>query len=204
MRYPPEHREQTRQRIIDVASQRLRKEGIANVGVASVMADAGLTHGGFYAHFKSKDDLVCAAIGHAGDVTLHRLKEAVDSEATPEENLEAILGDYLSILHRDMAEKGCVAAAFGSDASRLREDCGEVFTKVLRDRVQFLSEILVDQDDARDKAVAIFSMMVGAMVLSRGVRDERLSHRILRAGKKFAMRLARDGRGSKVSRQVRR
>ena len=121
MRYDADHKERTRERVLQEAVKAIRKEGPGKLGVASVMAEAGLTHGGFYAHFKSRDELMLAAIGQMfGEV--RGLFEKRTEGLSPKEALRAYIGFYLSRTHRDMRDGGCPLPVLSSDLPRMNND----------------------------------------------------------------------------------
>ncbi|WP_054696579.1 TetR/AcrR family transcriptional regulator [Desulfosarcina cetonica] len=115
MRYPKDHRENTYKKIMDIASRRFRKEGIQAVGIAGLMSDAGLTHGGFYSHFKSKEELAVKSIIQA----LEETRAFLESYAKKNHGgLEKLIQAYLHPIHRDTPENGCAIAAIGPELSR--------------------------------------------------------------------------------------
>src|SRR5277367_6434987 len=126
MRYEKGHKETTRRRIIETAAARFRKDGIESVGVADLMAEAGLTHGGFYSHFASKEDLVKAALEEASAHSVRNFARRIE-----EGGLEAWIRGYLRKEHRDHPEKGCVAAALGSEVVRHPKTTRKVFSENL-------------------------------------------------------------------------
>src|SRR5579859_7969689 len=117
MRYQPEHKAKVHKQIVEDASRRLRAEGLAGAGVASVMQDTGLTHGGFYRHFRSKNDLLVESIGEAFHSTAGWLAK-IAAQAPPATAWKAIVTAYLSPEHCDHAEKGCPLAALGPELAR--------------------------------------------------------------------------------------
>src|SRR5688572_17273145 len=118
MRYSDTHKDETHQRIVKTAAKAFRKHGINGIGLVPLMKETGLTHGGFYAHFKSKDALVGEAIDAAFDQTIKRLRRA--AEAAPQKTRRrAIIDEYISEAHRDDPSVGCAAAAFGTETARL-------------------------------------------------------------------------------------
>src|SRR5205823_5671121 len=119
MRYSETHKEETHQRIVKTAAKSFRKHGINGIGVVPLMKESGLTHGGFYAHFKSKDALVGAAIDAAFEQTISRLKRAADA-APQKSRRRAIIDEYISDGHRDDPAGGCAVAAFGTETARLK------------------------------------------------------------------------------------
>jgi len=115
----PSRREITHERIVDVAARSLRRDGFAGVGVADVMKQAGLTHGGFYAHFESREALLAEAIERAGRESGGRMRERIDAcMARGESGLRAVIENYLSETHLTGAESGCVVAALSSEMPR--------------------------------------------------------------------------------------
>jgi len=179
MRYPPEHKEETRARIVKAAARAFRKHGVDGIGVAELMKGAKLTHGGFYAHFKSKDALVAAAVDAAFDQTTARL-EATVSETPPDQRRRAVLEAYMTPWHRDHPEAGCAIPSLGADVSRLDAATKRSF----EGRVTSLIELIAGegQDQAsRASAITTLAAMVGGMVLARSVRSDALSQEILDA-----------------------
>jgi TetR/AcrR family transcriptional regulator, transcriptional repressor for nem operon len=190
MRFEKGHKAATRQRIIEVASERFRKDGVAAVGIAGVMADAGLTHGGFYAHFGSKEDLVREAMVAAFESTNARPQSALK----PGENaLERRIRGYLRPAHRDTPERGCAAAALVAEVARHDPATREAFTGELEGIVGRIAEQLPDgvaEAARKSTAIGIFGVMLGALQLSRAVADPALSDAILESGIQAALKLA--------------
>lgn len=179
MRYPPEHKEETRGKIIHAAASAFRKHGVNGVGVAQLMKGAKLTHGGFYAHFESKDALVADALDAAFDETMSHL-EAAAAAVPAKQRKQAVIDAYLTRKHRDHPEAGCAIAALGSDVSRLDADTRRRFEA----RVDALIELIAGaggNDAARASAIRTLATMVGGMVLARAVRSEAMSQELLEA-----------------------
>jgi TetR/AcrR family transcriptional repressor of nem operon len=179
MRYPPEHKEETRGKIIHAAASAFRKHGVNGVGVAQLMKGAKLTHGGFYAHFESKDALVADALDAAFDETMSHL-EAAAAAVPARQRKQAVIDAYLTRKHRDHPEAGCAIAALGSDVSRLDADTRRRFEA----RVDALIELIAGaggNDAARASAIRTLATMVGGMVLARAVRSEAMSQELLEA-----------------------
>src|SRR5687768_14370669 len=126
MRYEKGHRDATRKRIIAVAAQQLRKDGVGASGVAGLMASAGLTHGGFYSHFPSKDALIEEAVGEAIEQFKSSIRNVAESN---EDKFEAVVRSYLSEYHRDNPETGCVAGALAPEIARHSPAVRAMFTK---------------------------------------------------------------------------
>ncbi|CAG2150857.1 hypothetical protein LMG31506_04309 [Cupriavidus yeoncheonensis] len=177
MRYPPEHKEATRTRIVKAAARAFRKHGVDGIGVAQLMKGAKLTHGGFYAHFESKDALVADAIEEAFDQTTARL-EATLSEAPPDQRRRAVVDAYMTPWHRDHPESGCAIPALGADVSRLDAATRRSFEARITSLIQLIAG--EDKDPAsRAAAITALAAMVGGMVLARSVRSDALSREIL-------------------------
>ncbi|AXE35120.1 TetR/AcrR family transcriptional regulator [Chromobacterium phragmitis] len=177
MRYPDSHKAQTRRRIVAMAALRFRAEGLAGVGIANLMADLGLTHGGFYAHFAGKDELVAAACGEALRQMAQQWRQRLESAADGT-RLAALAEDYLSPTHRDFPDSGCAAAALAGEIARQNP-------AVRRDFASGLEPLMAILDDARRldgggmAPEASLALMVGALLLARAVPDAELSRRFL-------------------------
>ncbi len=180
MRYKNDHKEQIRQKILESAAARLRAKGIAASGVVGLMADVGLTQGGFYAHFKSKDALVCESL-QAGMQHLYQTVQNTMDKANGKP-LEAFLDQYLSHAHRDAPGSGCVASALSGE---LRESSAEIramFTRQVTEMAALLSQALPaewTQEERQNYAEMIYATLVGTMSLARAVNDEAMSNRLL-------------------------
>lgn len=172
-----------RERIVDVAARLFREKGYDGIGVADLMKNAGLTHGGFYGHFASKEDLMIEACQHALEKSLEGWRAKVASE--PQRALPAIIDSYLTTRHRDQPGTGCPAAAMGADVARMSPGARPAFTQATRQQFALLEGLLPEGAPAERhrQAIATFAAMVGAMVLARSVDDEALSMEILDAVK---------------------
>lgn len=179
MRYPPEHKEETRARIVKAAASAFRKHGVNGVGVAQLMKGAKLTHGGFYAHFKSKDALIVDAIDAAFDETMARLENAVES-APRDQRARAVLDAYMTRRHRDHPDAGCAIATLGQDVARLGARTRRRFEPRVASLIKLISGGSEDSE-VRADAIRTLSAMVGGMVLARSVRAEDLSNEIMEA-----------------------
>jgi TetR/AcrR family transcriptional repressor of nem operon len=182
MRYPKEHKEITHRRVVEIASKRFRKEGVGAVGVATLMADAGLTHGGFYNHFSSKEDLIEEAIVGAMESTFARVLQRVEADG-----IEPFIRSYLRPAHRDHPETGCAVAALAAEIARRPKSTRAAFTKRVSKLISFIEARLPKRDAA--VAQAIFSILVGTLQLARAVSDSKLSNQLLRAGENAALAL---------------
>src|SRR5438477_605490 len=132
MRYGKEHKAETRKRVVEAAARRFRKNGIEATGVVELMADAGLTHGGFYAHFPSKEMLVRETIVAASEQSRRHFQDQIDeAREQGREPLEQLVRGYLTTAHRDRPDRGCSIAALGSEIARHPRKTREVFTEGL-------------------------------------------------------------------------
>jgi TetR/AcrR family transcriptional repressor of nem operon len=196
MRFDKGHKEQTRRRIVETAARRFRKEGVEAVGIAGLMADAGLTHGGFYAHFASKEDLVRAALEEASMQAQAR-RAAVLEQADPGlQRLDALIRFYLRPSHRDAPEQGCVAAALIAEVARHEPETRAAFAERLAALLaQFESALPADMppEQKERRAIGLFGTMLGTLQMARAVTDPALSDKMLQSGIEAAMALARMG-----------
>jgi AcrR family transcriptional regulator len=179
-RYGKAHKEATRQRIIDTAGRRLKRDGIDGSGIATLMKDAGLTNGAFYAHFASKDDLVATAVAEQ----LRQQRANYGAYLPGRAGLEQFVREYLSNEHRDSPEDGCPSAALLDEIGRSSDATKEAFTDGLLISIDNMAAQLSPDDpqSARVKALTVFGMMVGTMQLSRALADRRLADAILEQG----------------------
>jgi TetR/AcrR family transcriptional regulator, transcriptional repressor for nem operon len=191
MRYEKGHKDATRQRIIDVASRQFRENGVAAVGLAGIMTDAGLTNGAFYSHFKSKEELVQVVLSNA----LRRREATLRTASEANAGLEATIRDYLSPRHRDRPSGGCPTAALVAEIARHPKPTRDAFTDKVSEFIALIATQVRDgsADAARRKAAAIYGMMVGTLQLARAVNDKRLSDEILESGVSAALALADGG-----------
>jgi AcrR family transcriptional regulator len=198
MRYEKGHKDVTRKRIVDVASKRFRKEGVEAVGLAGLMADAGLTHGGFYAHFKSKEDLVREAVSDAfgqSNAAFERVvRDRGDGDGDGdggEDGFAVIVRKYLRPEHRDHPELGCAAAALVAEIARHPEPTREAFTGQLNRLVDLVeAQLPASPSDRRRKcATAVVALMMGSLQLARAETDAARSAEILDSGVEAAFAL---------------
>lgn len=181
MRYDTEHKQRTRAKVLEAAAQAIRNDGPERVGVAAVMAEAGLTHGGFYAHFKSKDELVAAAIDSMFEESRARLARETEGRGA-KEGLAAYVDFYLSARHRDARGRGCPIAALASDAPRLSGDVRAAFAAGVARLAAGLAEKLAEAGTAEPQTAArsMVAELVGALSLARVETDPATSNAILR------------------------
>jgi TetR/AcrR family transcriptional repressor of nem operon len=180
MRYDTEHKQHTRASVLKAAAKAIRTDGPHKIAVASVMAEAGLTHGGFYAHFASKDDLIAAAIEQMFEEGRARLLRETENRS-PAEALSAYIDFYLSKAHRDARSRGCPVAALSSDLPRLADPVRKKFAAgVSRLTEAFAVQLeLLGNADARTIARSMLSELVGALSLARIEIDSARSEAIL-------------------------
>ena len=170
-----------RQTVINVASRLFRERGFDGIGLKDLMKGAGLTQGAFYKQFASKEDLAAQASRRALESAFSRWSAA--AAANPKDPLGAVIAFYLSTEHREERMDGCPIVALGSDAARQGVDVKASFEAGIREYLELLGSWVgdVDGEEPNGKAMAILSTMVGALILSRTVNDERLSKRFLQA-----------------------
>ncbi|TGN14463.1 TetR/AcrR family transcriptional regulator [Leptospira ilyithenensis] len=188
IRYEKGHKETTRKHIIDIASKQFRKGGVEAVGLAGLMKDAGLTNGAFYAHFKSKEDLVREVLVAAFDSQLKMLSEAQKHGL----KLEDAIRDYLSPQKRDNVEDSCPAAALMAEVARHSKPTRKVFSEKVHLLLDLFSSQIRDKDPKKRerKAISIYAQLVGSLQLARVETDKEKSNLILRSGIDAALELA--------------
>jgi TetR/AcrR family transcriptional repressor of nem operon len=190
MRYDKGHKDATRERIIDVASRQFREHGVAAVGLAGIMNDAGLTNGAFYAHFSSKEDLVREVLAKPG-----KRNEMWQAAAESGAGLASTIRGYLSSAHRDNPGRGCPISALAAEIARHPKGTRDAFTGKVTNVIDLIAAHLNSgtERERRQKAVAVYGLMVGTLQLARAVNDKRLSEEILRSGAAEAISLAGQG-----------
>lgn len=187
MRYGKEHKQATRRRIIQTAGPRLKRDGIDGSGIATLMADAGLTNGAFYAHFASKDDLVATAVADQ-----LREQRASFSEREPgRAAVEQYLREYLSVQHRDNPGDGCPSAALLDEIGRGTDAVKRAYTDGLLAVIDDIAARLApdDPESARMKTLSVFALMAGTLQLSRALADRHLADEVLEQGIQNALTL---------------
>ena len=165
----------THDRIVDAAARAIRRSGYAGTGVADIMKDAGLTHGGFYAHFASREAMLAEAADRAGAEGVAAV-ERVAAAAPPRKALQALLRAYLSKTHVVGVETGCAVAALGSEMPRQAPEVRRAATRRIKEMIDVIARQSPDwgQPGAHQHALVTVSTMVGALVLARAVDDSRL------------------------------
>ena len=191
MRYDKGHKDASRRRIMEVAGERFRSDGIAASGLAGIMKDAGLTNGAFYPHFQSKADLVRESVAAAMESQADQMGEIMSAGG-----VEAAIAQYLSPEHRDRPANGCTLAALLPELARQPSKDRRVYAERLRVMARNIASKLPRQtDDPESLALAIYAILVGTLQLARAVEGADLSDRILAAGKDAALALVRTDRG---------
>jgi AcrR family transcriptional regulator len=190
MRYGKDHKQATRQRIIEAAGRRFKEDGIDGAGVAAVMSDAGLTNGAFYGHFTSKEDLVANVLADQ----LRAQRQTLEAEPSDRAGLEAFIRSYLSPQHRDQCAEGCPSAALLDEIVRRPAATKRVFTDELTRSIDDIASRLdpTHVEAARTDALTLFGLMVGTLQLARALTDRDLSDQLLARGLETALKLLDD------------
>lgn len=189
MRYSKDHKTETHARIVKNASVRLRERGAASLGVAELMKEAGLTHGGFYAHFSSRDALIGEAFAHAMEQTTKRWRKR--AELAPEgKRLASVVNGYLTPDHRDDVGNGCALPALGAEVLRASPKTRKAFAAKLEEMIDMICAQMPAQTPktARREAMATLATMMGTLVLARLAGTGEFSDEILSAGRHAALR----------------
>jgi AcrR family transcriptional regulator len=186
-RYGKQHKQATRQRILEAAGRRLKRDGIDGAGIATLMADAGLTNGAFYAHFASKDDLVATAVADQ----LRNQRESLSTLAPGRAGAEQYVRAYLSVEHRDNPDDGCPSAALLDEIGRCPDAVKRAYTDGLLVGIDDIAARLAPEDppSARAKTLSVFALMVGTLQLSRALADRQLADQVLEQGIENALAL---------------
>jgi TetR/AcrR family transcriptional regulator, transcriptional repressor for nem operon len=181
MRVSKEKAAQNRQQIVTAAARLFRERGIGAAGVDSITQEAGLTHGGLYSQFGSKEAIAAEAIRFALTRSRSAWQRVVDGNPG-EEALAIIVGRYLSAAHRDAPGHGCVVATLGAELARQPAQVRKAFTNELKEGFDFLAALMPGDTAASryDSAIMTFASMAGAVMLARAMIDEALSDRVLR------------------------
>jgi TetR/AcrR family transcriptional repressor of nem operon len=197
MRHSDEDKRRSHERIVEAAARRIREAGTDGPGVAEIMSDAGMTHGGFYKHFASRDELIAEAAARACADGSARVAQTTARAADP---LAALVTTYLSAEHRDDPGTGCAVAALGGDAARPGNAARGAYTAQIRSYIDRLEGLLAEDGasgsanagagDLRERAIATMSAMVGALIISRAVDDPALADEVLGASREALLAAA--------------
>ena len=184
MRYSKEHKQETHARIVRKASVRLREKGAHGVGVADLMKEAGLTHGGFYAHFDSREALLIEAFAYAMDRSMEHWRKTAE-QTSPEKRLSMIVDSYLTTTHRDDPGRGCAVPTLGAEIARESPRTRKAFAAKLEQMIDMVAEQMVGVPPkaARKQAAVTLATMMGTLVLSRIAGNSEFSNEILAAGR---------------------
>jgi len=172
----PSRKEATHERIVETAARAIRRSGYGGAGVAEIMKEAGLTHGGFYAHFQSREGMLAEAADRAGAEGVAVLARVV-AAAPPKKALEAILRAYLSKEHVEGVETGCPMAALGSEMPRQAPKVRRAATRRIKEMIDLVARQSPDwgQPGAHERALVTVATALGALVLARAVDEPKLS-----------------------------
>ncbi|MGV7207333.1 TetR/AcrR family transcriptional regulator [Oxalobacteraceae bacterium A2-2] len=181
MKVSREQAAQNRERVVETAARLFREHGYDGIGVADLMKGAGLTHGGFYGQFASKEELLAEACERALQVSVQRWQDAARQAA--EQALETIAHSYLSEYHLQHPGTGCAVTSLGADVARLGAKARAALTGGARGQLAVLEQLVpgASAQEKRRRALAVYAGMVGAVVLARAVDDEALAQEILQA-----------------------
>jgi len=204
MRYVKGHGLQTRSRIVEEASYALRQGGADGMSVADLMKLAGLTHGGFYAHFQSREALVVEAFALAMDRKVSQWLKLMKGMPV-EERFDVIVEEYLSPGHRDDRAHGCVLPALGADIARSGKKARHIFARKLDEMIDVVTMLFPEKSpkEARQIAAGALATMMGSIALARAVGDKELSDEILEAGR-HALSGQSAGRRARIASSARR
>jgi TetR/AcrR family transcriptional regulator, transcriptional repressor for nem operon len=188
MRYSKEHKQETHDRIVRKASVRLREKGAHGIGVADLMKEAGLTHGGFYAHFDSRDALVIEAFNYAMERSNANWRKLAE-QTPPEKRFAAIVESYLTTTHRDDPGHGCAVPTLGPEIARESPRTRKAFAAKIDEMIEMMADQLPDvpRKAARKQAIAALATMMGTVVLSRIAGSGEFSDEVLAAGRETVL-----------------
>lgn len=186
MRYSPAHKLATRQRILVAASHAFRERGVAETGVDEVMRRAGLTHGGFYAHFSDKSELVGEACQAAFDEAVVNL-DRIARQSTPSRRARLLIDSYLSVHHRDHRGTGCLVVSVGADIARQSRGVRHAYAEGFERHLSRLCEALrleTDPAQNRSRVTLLMSALVGALIFARAIDDRAASDALLASSRR--------------------
>lgn len=191
MRYSAQHKQQTRDRIVRAAARRFRSRGSERAGIGDLMRDLRLTHGGFYRHFDSKEDLFAEAFEESLRQVGDRVVAAIE-RAAPGGELNALIDAYLDVEHCDNVAGGCPVAALASEIARRPRGTRAPFLQALRAHIRRMAKYLpaANDEERRQKAVALFSGMAGTLAVARAFTEEQDRRSILEGARKFYLAAA--------------
>nr|MDH3110351.1 TetR/AcrR family transcriptional regulator [Bacillus altitudinis] len=176
MPYPKGHKSKVREQIIASAARAFRTNGVRNISLPYIMKGAGLTHGGFYAHFKNKDQLVIETFHFA--ITDTKMLQSVADKKADQPRIQTIIEFYLSSVHRDQTEVGCILPALAGEIAQLSQEVRKAYTDELK---RFMAFIADTGNIDLSKSYALVSSMIGTIALARAVNDSQFSDQLLLA-----------------------
>ena len=178
----PSRKEATHERIVEVAARAIRRTGYGGTGVADIMKDAGLTHGGFYAHFDSREVMLAEAADRAGAKAVAEMAR-IAAAAPPEQALQEMIRAYLSKEHVEGVETGCAVAALGSEMPRQAPEVRRAATRRIKEQIDLVARQSPDwgQPGAHERALVTVATALGTLVLARAVDDPKLSNALREA-----------------------
>jgi len=178
-------KEATHERIVEVAARAIRRTGYGGTGVADIMKEAGLTHGGFYAHFASREAMLAEAADRAGAEAV-AASARIAAAAPPQQALQSLVRAYLSKAHVEGVETGCAVAALGSEMPRQAPEVRRAATRRIKEQIDLVARQSPDwgQPGAHERALVTVATMVGALVLARAVDEPKLSDALREAALK--------------------
>jgi TetR/AcrR family transcriptional repressor of nem operon len=188
MRYPQEHKAEVHQKIVKDASRRVRTEGLNGAAVAAVMRDTGLTHGGFYKHFGSKDELLLESLREAFRETIDNLAHAAQ-QPHQEAGWKAIVKAYLSLEYCDHAERGCPLTALAPELARVDKGMrGQIVTELVKYKDRMVPFMPGRRTADKERAFfAIFSTMIGAIEIARMLPEPAMREKVLASARDFLL-----------------
>jgi TetR/AcrR family transcriptional regulator, transcriptional repressor for nem operon len=187
VRLTDEQARQNRQLILETASKMFRLHGMEDVSVADIMKQCGFTHGGFYNHFDSKEELAAEAVTCAFERSVHVMSEKFASTKSPQKALDTVIAEYLSPAYRDSSSGGCPAAALPADAARNGKGVQAAFAEGVESYLEiFAAGMEGGKQEARERAIALLGGLVGTLMLSRAVKksNPKLSDELLSSARK--------------------
>jgi len=184
-RTAPSRKEVTHERIVDAAARAIRRSGYDGTGVADIMKEAGLTHGGFYAHFDSREAMLTEAADRAGAEAV-AISASIAAAVPSEQALQALLEAYLSKEHVENAERGCPVVALGSEMPRQAPEVRHAATRRIKEMIDLVARQSPNwgHPGVHEKALVTVSTMVGALILARAVDDKKLSESLRKSALK--------------------
>jgi TetR/AcrR family transcriptional regulator, transcriptional repressor for nem operon len=199
MRYSAKHKAQTRAKLVKKAAEGFRDQGLQGTGIAKLMSQMGLTHGGFYGHFDNKDELVVAALAEMFADNIEHMRKAVEGAPKGEEAV-ALVNAYLSPQHRDHPADGCLLPLLAPEIAHQPLSVRKAYTKGFQDRIDKFAQFIpgASENERQDRARIVLAGMAGTMMFARALSDRELSDRMLAQGREFFSSVVRPSAGKKA------